>query len=129
MVGDVLLSCSMSSFHHQLSMYNNRVPREQCVAEIVSDHVDHIHFRRAATGADGFAQGQLASRREARRSVSTLRSPQILRRARIPRLLPIPFIFVINIYNVINLILFSLSGQFVREKELKCLRYTPIGTY
>ena len=41
MVGDVLLSCSMSTFHQQLSMYNNQVPREQCVAEIVSDHVDH----------------------------------------------------------------------------------------
>ena len=50
-VWDVLLSCIMSTFHQQLSMYNNEVPREQCVAEIVSDHVDHIHFRRAATGA------------------------------------------------------------------------------
>ena len=106
MVGVVLLSCSMSTFHQQLSMYNNEVPREQCVAEIVSDHVDHIHFRRAATGADGFAQGQLASRREARRSVSTLRSPQILRRARIIRILTDSFYICNKYINVINLILF-----------------------
>ena len=103
-------------------------PREQYVAEIVSDHVDHtlpegcygssLNCPRAV----GFETEGTKVRDDTTLTADTppCADPEIVTDS----------FYICNKYiNVINLILFSLSGQFVREKEMKCLRYTPIGTY